>query len=177
MYPIKELIINKELISINPQRAINCKFFNNNTIGLIEMYSWLKTYKDNIVDHMIYIILEKLESRYKDKHILFKIKQFINLYVIYSKIKNNQRYVLYDMKEDTVKYTKTSYKNKYKYLFEYNEEKKIVEGKMVNNLFSIIKLKNDYALLDELYYFENESKPEQRFKIIKVTKLTKTNIK
>lgn len=173
MYPIKELIMNKELISINPQSAIKCKFFNNNIIDLIEMYNWLKAYKDNILDNMIYIILEKIESRYKEKHILFKIKQFINLYIIYSKIKNNQRYVLYDVKENIVKYTKTTYKNKYKYSFEYQGKRKIVEGKMINNIFDIIKLKNNYMLLDELYYFDDNLKPRQRFKIIKVVKLTK----
>lgn len=173
MYPIKELIINKELISINPKSSISCKFFNNNIIDLIEMYKWLKIYQYNIFDSMIYIILEKIETKYKDKHILFKIKQLLNLYIIYSKIKKDQRYVLYDMKENIVKYTKTLYKNKYKYLFEHQGTKKIVEEKMVNNLFDTIKLKNNYMLLDELYYFDDELKPRQRFKIIKVVKLTK----
>ena len=52
------------------------------------------------------------------------------------------------------------------------QKKKIVSGLLVDNLFNTLKLKENFMLLDELYYFDDELKPKRRFKIIKVSKLT-----
>ena len=168
---IKEFFINKELISINPKSS-KYKYYNNNIFNLIKIYKSIAKSEENIFDTMIYFIVKKIEKNHKNEHIFNKIKMLLKLYQIYYKIKIKKKYKKYDLKEKNIKYFRGHKKSKNKYFFKIDSEKKIVSGLLVDNLFNTLKLKENFMLLDELYYFDDELKPKRRFKIIKVSKLT-----